>query len=41
MNRDSLKNSIVRDETKLVWIETPCNPTWGVIDIEEAVGNIT
>ena len=34
--QNSLKNSIVRDETKLVWIETPCNPTWGVIDIEEA-----
>ena len=32
----SLKNSIIKDETKLVWIETPCNPTWGVIDIEEA-----
>ena len=33
-----------RGKTKLVWIETPCNPTWDVIDIEasaavaEAVG---
>lgn len=27
----------VRDgETKLVWIETPCNPTWDVIDIAAA-----
>ena len=23
-------------KTKLVWIETPCNPTWDVVDIAEA-----
>ena len=23
-------------KTKLVWVETPCNPTWDITDIEEA-----
>jgi cystathionine gamma-synthase len=26
----------VRPETALIWIETPCNPTWDVIDIASA-----
>ena len=24
---------LVRDETKLIWLETPANPTWAVTDI--------
>jgi cystathionine gamma-synthase len=28
----------VRPETALIWIETPCNPTWEVIDIASAAG---
>ena len=28
--------AIRRGETKLVWVETPCNPTWDVTDIEAA-----
>ena len=30
---DALANTVRNGETKLVWIETPCNPTWDVIDI--------
>jgi cystathionine gamma-lyase/cystathionine beta-lyase len=33
-------NEYVNDKTKLVWIETPTNPTMQVVDIE-AVGKIT
>ncbi|MEE8387357.1 MAG: PLP-dependent aspartate aminotransferase family protein [Acidiferrobacterales bacterium] len=33
---DGLANTIKKDKTKLVWIETPCNPTWDVIDIAAA-----
>jgi cystathionine gamma-synthase len=33
---DGLENAIRKGETKLVWIETPCNPTWDVIDIAAA-----
>ncbi len=33
---DSLERAVVPGRTKLVWIETPCNPTWDVIDIEHA-----
>jgi cystathionine gamma-synthase len=33
---DALANSITPGKTKLVWIETPCNPTWDVIDIAAA-----
>lgn len=32
----ALASSIVRKKTKLVWIETPCNPTWDIIDIRAA-----
>ena len=28
-----LERSIRAGKTKLVWIETPCNPTWDVVDI--------
>jgi cystathionine gamma-synthase len=28
--------AIRRGKTKLVWVETPCNPTWEVTDIEAA-----
>ncbi|MDJ0916508.1 MAG: PLP-dependent aspartate aminotransferase family protein [Woeseiaceae bacterium] len=33
---DDLERKVVRGKTRLVWIETPCNPTWDVIDIEAA-----
>ena len=33
---DALESTVRDDATKLVWIETPCNPTWDVIDIEAA-----
>ena len=33
---DALKNTVRKGKTKLVWIETPCNPTWDVIDIAAA-----
>jgi len=33
---DALANTIKKGETKLVWVETPCNPTWDVIDIAAA-----
>ncbi len=33
---DALANTVRKGETKLVWIETPCNPTWDVIDIAAA-----
>ncbi|MBO6783820.1 MAG: PLP-dependent transferase, partial [Alphaproteobacteria bacterium] len=32
----ALANAVREGETKLVWIETPCNPTWEVTDIEDA-----
>jgi cystathionine gamma-synthase len=31
-----LKRAAGAGRTKLVWIETPCNPTWDVMDIAEA-----
>ena len=31
-----LENKIRQAETRLVWIETPCNPTWDVTDIATA-----
>ncbi len=30
---EALDAAIRKGETKLVWIETPCNPTWDIIDI--------
>ena len=33
---DALANIAKKGKTKLVWIETPCNPTWDVIDIAAA-----
>ena len=33
---DALANTVGKGKTKLVWIETPCNPTWDVIDIAAA-----
>jgi cystathionine gamma-synthase len=33
---DALVNATKQGATKLVWIETPCNPTWDVIDIAAA-----
>ena len=33
---DALANIVKKGKTKLVWIETPCNPTWDVIDIAAA-----
>ncbi len=32
----ALANTIRKGKTRLVWIETPCNPTWDVIDIAAA-----
>ena len=33
---NALANTVRKASTKLVWIETPCNPTWDVIDIAAA-----
>jgi cystathionine gamma-synthase len=33
---DALANTVRKGETKLVWMETPTNPTWDVIDIAAA-----
>lgn len=35
-NRDGIAKSVVAGQTDLVWIETPLNPTWDVIDIAAA-----
>jgi len=34
---DDLARKIKKDRTRIVWIETPCNPTWDVIDMARAV----
>lgn len=33
---DALRQAIKKGETELVWIESPVNPTWDVIDIADA-----
>ncbi len=33
---DALAKTVEKGKAKLVWIETPCNPTWDVIDIAAA-----
>ena len=33
---DGLARAVQRGRTRLVWVETPCNPTWDVIDIAAA-----
>jgi cystathionine gamma-synthase len=33
---DAIANAIKPGKTKLVWVESPCNPTWDVTDIEAA-----
>lgn len=33
---DDLASRVQPGRTALVWIETPCNPTWDIIDIETA-----
>ena len=33
---NALTNTVKQGSTRLVWIETPCNPTWDVIDIAAA-----
>jgi cystathionine gamma-synthase len=33
---DGLRQSVIPGKTRIVWIETPCNPTWDVIDIAGA-----
>lgn len=35
-NPDALAQAVRRGQTKIVWIETPTNPTWDVIDIAAA-----
>jgi cystathionine gamma-synthase len=32
----ALEKSVTEGKTKLIWVETPCNPTWDVIDIRAA-----
>ena len=32
-NLDAIRAAIVPGETRLIWIETPANPMWGVTDI--------
>ena len=32
----ALERAVRSEETKLVWIESPCNPTWDIIDIAAA-----
>jgi cystathionine gamma-synthase len=32
----ALAKSVRKGKTRLIWIETPCNPTWDVIDIAAA-----
>jgi cystathionine gamma-synthase len=33
---DGLAEVVTKSKTALVWIETPCNPTWDVVDIAAA-----
>jgi len=33
---DDLEDKVRAGKTSLVWIESPCNPTWDIIDIETA-----
>lgn len=33
---NDLAGRVVSGKTRVVWIETPCNPTWGIIDIAHA-----
>lgn len=33
---NDLANKVQPGKTRLVWIETPCNPTWDIIDIARA-----
>ena len=33
---DTLTRSVGRGKTRLLWLESPCNPTWDVIDISAA-----
>lgn len=31
-----LKSKVKNGQTRIVWVETPCNPTWEVMDISQA-----
>ena len=33
---DALAQAVHKEATKLVWIESPCNPTWDILDIAAA-----
>lgn len=35
-NPGELAKTVIKGRTRLVWIESPCNPTWEVIDIAAA-----
>ncbi len=35
-NHDAIAKAVVPGETRMVWIETPANPMWGVTDIRAA-----
>ena len=36
VNPNELARSLIAEKTKLVWVETPANPTWEVTDIKAA-----
>lgn len=38
-NPDNVKNSL-KDNTKMIWIETPTNPTLKLVDIQAVVDNV-
>jgi len=33
---NALERAIVKNTTKLVWLESPCNPTWDILNISES-----
>ena len=33
---DELRRVVKRGKTRIVWVETPCNPTWDVVDLAAA-----
>jgi cystathionine gamma-synthase len=35
-NKQELEDALLAGETKLIWIETPANPTWTITDISHA-----
>lgn len=35
-NKQELEDALITGETKLIWVETPANPTWSITDISHA-----